>query len=88
MVLKDSSIEMVKLHDIIYENRCEIAELKRDKIEKRAEAWKDATGIADEKKDYVRSQVAEIDESIAFCEARIELAYNNLKTLEWELINE
>ena len=80
--------KMDKLHHKIYNNRCEIATLKRNKLEKRAEAWADATGIADEKKDYVRSVVASIDESIGLCEAEIEFAYNKLKSLEWELGDE
>ena len=47
-----------------------------------------ASGIADEKKDYVRSQVAQLDEKIALAEAEIEKAYNNIRVLELEYSDE
>ena len=71
----------------IYNARIRIAELKKEKIIKRASAWDDATGIADQKKDYVRSIVAEIDESIDKEEAKIEFAYNKMKVLNYQLEN-
>lgn len=79
--------EMDNLYDKIYEYRTDIASHNRNKIEKRANAWNDATGIADEKKDYVRSEVAEIQEKIDYCEAEIELAYNKIKVMCFRLEN-
>lgn len=80
--------KMEHTNDVIYKNRCKIAELKRQKIEGKAMAWGDANGLAKEKEAFVESQVAELGESIGLCEAKIELAYNTLKLLEWEQINE
>ena len=77
--------EMDELYDTIYENRCKIAHLKKDKIEVRSDAWSDATGIADQKKDYVRSCVANMDESIDLCEAEIERAYNKIKLWTYKM---
>ena len=79
---------MNELYESIYANRCSIAELKKLKITARSEAWEDASGIADEKKDYVRSQVAQLDEKIDLVEAEIEKAYNNIKVLELEYSDE
>ena len=84
-MVKTVSNQMNDLHEVIYANRCSIAELKKLKITARSEAWEDASGIADEKKDHVRSQVAQLDEKIALAEAEIEKAYNTLKVLELEL---
>ena len=79
--------EMDELYDKIHGYRVDIASHNRNKIEKRANAWKDATGIADEKKDYVRSEVADIQEKIDYCEAEIELAYNKIKVMCFRLEN-
>ena len=77
--------EMNNLYSLIYSYRSDIASYKKNKIEKRADAWKDATGTAKEKEDYVRSVVANIDEAIDFCEAEIEKAYNSIRVLELKL---
>jgi len=79
--------EMDELYDKIYSYRVDIASHKRNKIEKRATAWKDASSIklAKEKEDFVRSEVADIQESIDFCEAEIEKAYGKLKIAELKL---
>lgn len=66
----------------IYESRLEIADLKMKKITVRANAWADAEGIADAKKDYVRSRVADFDNQIDVLEAEIELAYNQIRILD------
>ena len=81
--------EMDNLYDKIYEYRTDIASHNRNKIEKRANAWKDASGIklAKEKEDFVRSEVAEIQEKIDYCEAEIELAYNKIKVMCFRLEN-
>ena len=75
-------------YEIIFNNRIKIAELKRDKITGRASAWENATGIADQKKDYVRAAVADIDIEIDIAEAEIERAYNRLKLADYELMGE
>ena len=77
--------DMDELYDEIYNCRKDIASYNRSKIEKRSQAWSDATGIAKEKEDFVRSQVADIQESIDFCEAEIEKAYGKLKVAELRL---
>lgn len=78
---------MSELYDTIYLFRVDIATHTRNKIEKRATAWKEASGIklAKEKEDFVRSEVAEIQEKIDFCEAEIEKAYGKLKIAELKL---
>ena len=79
--------EMDTLYDLIYKHRVSIAELKKDKIEKRSVAWKDASAIklAKEKEDFVRGKVADIQEKIDVCEATIEKAYGKLKIAELKL---
>lgn len=67
----------------IRECRVKIADLKRDKINMRASAWESATGIADQKKDYVRSIVSDKDCEIDKLEAEIEYYYN-LMRIEYE----
>lgn len=82
--------DMDELYEKIYSYRVDIASHKRDKIERRATAWADASDIklAKEKEDFVRSVVAEVQEKIDFCEAEIERAYNRLKLYEWKLEND
>lgn len=76
----------------IYNCRCDIADLKKQRIDKRANAWSNAEGIADAKKDYVRSQVSDIDCQIAILEADIESYYNQLSIIqdeiEWEYLKD
>lgn len=77
---KQSYIEIIKV------GRMNIANLKNDKIKARASAWADAEGIADAKKDYVRSVVADIDRDISVEEANIEYAYNMIDILNDKLV--
>ena len=63
----------------IQEARHKIADLKHEKINLRAKSWKDAEGIADAKKDFVRSVVSDIDRDISKLEADIEYYYNQMK---------
>ena len=81
---------MDALYEKIYDYRTDIASHKRNKIEKKATAWENAGSIklAKAKEDFVRSEVAEIQERIDFCEAEIERAYNKLKLYEWKLEND
>lgn len=80
--------EMDKLYDEIHTNRCKIADWKKEKIEQRAKAWEKATGIAEQKKDYVRSAVSDFDADILKAEAEIEKAYGKLKVAELRLEHE
>lgn len=62
--------------------RLEIADLKKKKIDKRAKAWESAEGTVDAKKDYVRSQVSDLDCQIDVLNADIELYYNQIGILD------
>ena len=62
--------------------RYKIAELKAQKIQARSDAWEEASGIADQKKDYVRSIVAGIDKEISENEADIEWYYNMMSVAD------
>jgi len=75
ITLKESMMQQV------YECRLQIADLKKEKINARAKAWESAEGIADAKKDYVRSQVSDLDCQIDVLEAEIELLYNQITIL-------
>ena len=66
----------------IHEARVRIASLKKEKIERRAGAWANAEGLADAKKDYVRSVVSNLDEDISILEADIEHYYNQISILD------
>ena len=72
----------------IQETRKKIADLKHDIINIRAEAWKDAEGIADAKKDYVKSLVSELTLKVDKLEADIEYYYNRMKILDNRLEHE
>lgn len=77
---KQSYVEIIKT------GRKNIAKLKADKIKARADAWSEAEGIADAKKDYVRSQVADIDLEISNEEANIEYCYNMIDIINDKLV--
>ena len=80
------TVNQIKFNiELIQSARKEIADLKKEKIISRANAWEDATGTAKEKEDYVRSVVADIDKEIAYKEANIEYCYNMNKLLEKDL---
>lgn len=72
---KESYFEIIRI------GRKNIAKLKKEKIEARAKAWSDAEGIADAKKDYVRSMVADFDFEISIEEANMEYAYNMIEVV-------
>lgn len=69
----------------IYKARMELAEKNKKKIDARAKAWESAEGTVDAKKDYVRSQVSDIQKEIDEIEADIELAYNQVKILDMKI---
>ena len=77
---KQSYVEIIKV------GRKNIAQLKKDRIEARAKAWADAEGIADAKKDYVRSVVADIDMEISIEEANVEYCYNMIDIINDKLV--
>lgn len=68
--------------------RKRIADLKHEKINLRAKSWADAEGIADAKKDFVRSIVSDLDLEISKLEADIEYYYNMIKIVDYRLENE
>lgn len=68
--------EMMSNIEMIRQARKEIADLKEEKIVKRARSWSVASGTAKEKEDYVRSVVAELGREISYKEANIEYLYN------------
>lgn len=68
--------------------RKRIADLKHEKINLRAKSWADAEGIADAKKDFVRSIVSDLDLEISKLEADIEYYYNMIKITDYRLENE
>ena len=77
--------EMDVYYTEIRDARQKLADLKYDKINIRADAWKDAEGIADAKKDYVRSAVSDIDREIDKLESDIEYFYNQIKLCEYKI---
>ena len=77
--------ELDTYYNEIMSARKRIADLKYDKINIRAEAWKSAEGIADAKKDYVRSAVSDIDREISKLEADIEYYYNQVKIMDYKV---
>ena len=68
--------------------RKRIADLKHEKINLRAKSWADAEGIADAKKDFVRSIVSDLDLEISKLGADIEYYYNMIKITDYRLENE
>lgn len=74
--------EMDVYYTEIRDARQLIADLQQQKIDIRADAWKNAEGIADSKKDYVRSMVSDIQNQIDKLESDIEYYYNQVKLCE------
>ena len=80
-IIDDMNVYYTEIRDA----RQKIADLKHEKINIRAEAWKSAEGIADAKKDYVRSMVSDIDRDIDKLESDIEYFYNQIRLCEYEI---
>ena len=72
----------------IQEARKLIADKKKERINLRAKSWADAEGIADAKKDFVRSVVSDLDLEISKLEADIEYYYNMMKIIDNRLEHE
>ena len=80
-IIEDMDVYFTEIRDA----RQKVADLKHEKINIRADAWKSAEGIADAKKDYVRSAVSDIDREIDKLESDIEYFYNQIKLCEYKL---
>ena len=65
----------------IYKDRVSIADLGKKKAEMKPALWEEATGTVDQKKDFIKSKTAEIDNEIAVLDAEIELRFNQVKIL-------
>lgn len=77
--------EMDTYYSEIRDAKCKIADLTEEKINLRAKSWEDAEGIADAKKDFVRSMVSDIQKEIDKLEADVEYYYNQVKILTHKL---
>ena len=80
-IIDDMNVYFTEIRDA----RQRVADLKHEKISIRAEAWKSAEGIADAKKDYVRSMVSDIDRDIDKLESDIEYFYNQIRLCQYKL---
>ena len=83
---RDEIKNMITLKDTMFvqisECRDEIADLKMAKTNKRAEAWSEAEGTAKQKEDEVKASVSDLDNQISVLESKIELYYNQTRTLD------
>lgn len=77
--------EMDVYYTEIRDAKCKIADLNAEKITLRAKSWMDAEGIADAKKDFVRSMVSDIQRDIDKLEADVEYFYGQIKILGHKL---
>lgn len=66
----------------IHDARLELADLKMEKINKRAKAWEVAEGTVDQKKDFVRSHVSSVENQISVLEADVEMYYSQMAILD------
>ena len=71
---------------LIQEARKEIADLKKQKVDKRADAWWEADGTAKQKEDFVKASVSDLDKQILIKEANIEYLYNRNSLLNDKLV--
>lgn len=85
----DQVIDEIKRHyALIFKLRQDIAELRKQKAVMKAPLWEEATGTVDAKKDYIKSQTADIDYNISLKEAEIEYSYNLVNILLFEVDDE
>ena len=79
--------EMDGFYTEIRDARVKLADLVKEKVNLKTEAWKDANSIklAKEKEDYVRSQISDVQNEIDKLEADIEYYYNQVKLLGHKL---
>lgn len=80
--------EITKLEEYyktIKDSRKEIAKLKTEIALEKPKHWEDATGVAKEKEDYVKSKIGYLNEDIASYEADIEFAYNMVNVLLYQM---
>lgn len=82
----DKIIEEIEQHYTnIKSNRIVIANTKQKIATSKPQYWEEATGIAKEKEDYVKSQVAGLNNKIESCEAEIEYSYNMINVLTYKM---
>ena len=86
MDMKELIAEKQSYIEMISAGRKNIARINHDKILIRAELWDEATGTVDQKKDFIKSKVAEFDYDIATEEANIEYFYNMLGIIEDKMV--
>ena len=79
--------KMEEYYRNIHNLRIGIAELKKTKVIKKAPLWEEATGTVDNKKDYIKSKLADIEHDITVAESDIEYAYNMIDVLNWRIMN-
>lgn len=85
----DQVIDKIKRHyECIHKCREDIAELRKQKAVMKAPLWETASGTVDQKKDYIKSQTADIDYNISLKEAEIEYSYNLVNILLFEVDDE
>lgn len=85
----DQVIDEIKRHyDYIHKCREDIAELRKQRAVMKAPLWETASGTVDQKKDYIKSQIADYDYNISLKEAEIEYSYNLIDILLFEVDDE
>lgn len=72
--------------NLIKEARKNIAMTKQQKALAKAPLWDEATGTVDQKKDFIKSRVAEYDLDIAVEESNVEYAYNMLEIINDKML--
>lgn len=77
--------KMEEFYKKIREDRLEIAKNKALISTSKPQHWEDATGIAKEKEDYVKSKVADLNKEIDISEADIEFSYNMINVLLYQM---
>ena len=80
--------EMEKHYIHIKKCREEIAELREEIAKRKPPLWEEATGTVDNKKDYIKSQIAELQYHIDIFESDIEYAMNMINILNWRIMYE
>lgn len=78
--------EMERQYEHIKKCREEIATLKEEMAVRKAPLWEEATGTVDAKKDYIKSQLAELQYHIDTFESDIEYAMNMVEILNWRIM--
>lgn len=80
--------EKEQYYEKIHDARKRIADAKDSIARERIDAWADAEGTVDQKKDYVKSVIVEYTTEINSAEADIEYYYNMIEILNDKLVYE